>query len=355
MPAPSHTPWPRSALLGIVLAAVVGVIVIAFSWPSVTASPRDLPIAITGPQALVDPVASAIAEQADGAFRLAVVEDRAAAVTAIERREAYGAIVLAAPPAAPEVLSASAASPVTHQLMGQLRLQLQGLAQQTAAQQAAAMGIPAPTVTVELTDVVPLLASDPRGTGMTAAAFPLVLGGMIGGIGLTMAIGGAWRRVVALLVYSVVGGLAIPAIMQGWFGVLGGDYLMNAAAFGLTLLAIGAPIVGFASLVGRAGVAIGPVLFLLIVNPISGAAMPKEFLPVPWGDVGQWFPPGAGATLIRDLSYFPSADLTFPWLVLAIWAAGGLALAVLGHFRDARSVVLEEAPDEPVQPVVAIG
>jgi len=91
------------------------------------------------------------------------------------------------------------------------------------------------------------------------------------------------------------------------------------------------------------------------VNPISGAAMPKEFLPVPWGDVGQWFPPGAGATLIRDLSYFPSADLTFPWLVLAIWAAGGLALAVLGHFRDARSVVLEEAPDEPVQPVVAIG
>jgi len=347
MSPPNRTPWTRSTVLGLVLAAVVGVIVIAFSWPSVTAEPRDLPIAITGPQAVVGPVASALAEQADGAIRLTVVEDRDAAVTAIERREAYGAIVLGTPPAAPEVLSASAASAATHQLMGQLRLQLQAFAQEAAAQQAAAMGIPAPTVTVELTDVVPLLAGDPRGTGMIAAAFPLVLGGMIGGIALTMAISGAARRIVALLVYSIAGGLAIPAIMQGWFGVLGGDYLLNAAAFSLTLLAIGAPIVGFASLVGRAGVAIGPILFLLIANPISGATAPKEFLPSPWGDVGQWFPPGAGATLIRDLSYFPNADTAFGWLVLGVWAAGGLALAALGHFRNARPVVLQEELEAP--------
>lgn len=348
MPASIRTPWSRSALLGVVLAVVVGIVVIAFSWPSVTASPRDLPIVISGPAQLVDPAASTIIEQADGAIRLTVVEDRDAAVAAIERREAYGAIVLGTPPAAPEVLSSSAASPVTHQLMGQLRLQLQAFAQESAAQQAAAMGIPVPTVSVELTDVVPLLPSDPRGAGMIAAAFPLVLGGMIGGIALTMAISGAARRIVALLVYSIAGGLAIPAIMQGWFGVLDGDYLMNAAAFSMTLLAIGAPIVGFASLVGRAGVAIGPILFLLIANPISGATTPKEFLPAPWGDVGQWFPPGAGATLIRDLSYFPAADLTFPWLVLGVWAAGGLVLAALGHFRNARPVVIEEELETPV-------
>jgi len=345
MPATAPTPWARSALLGVALAAVVGIIVIAFSWPSVTANPRDLPIAITGPQTLVDPVASAITEQADGAIALTVVDDRDAAVAAIERREVYGAIVLAAPPTSPEVLSSSAASPVTHQLMTQLRAQLQELAQASAAQQAAAMGITAPTITVELTDVVPLLASDPRGSGMVAAAFPLVLGGMIGGIALTLAIGGAWRRIVALLVYSVVGGLVIPAIMQGWFGVLAGDYAMNAIAFCLALLAIGAPIVGFASLVGRAGVAIGPILFLLIANPISGAAAPKEFLPAPWGDVGQWFPPGASATLIRDLSYFPDAAIAFPWLVLGTWALGGLVLAALGHFRNAKPLVIEDEPE----------
>ena len=349
-PHAPHTPWPRSAVLGVVLAVVVGVIVIAFSWPSVTASPRNLPVAIAGPQEMVDPLSSALVEQADGAFALTVVADRDAAVDAIEQRQAYGAIILDVPPASSEVLTSSAASPVTNQLMSQLRAQLQAFLQAAVAQQAAALGVAAPTMTVELTDVVPLLPTDPRGSGLTAAAFPLVLGGMIGGIGLTIAISGVWRRVVALLIYAIAGGFAITGIMQGWFGVLGGEYLLNAAAFSLTLLAIGATIVGFASLVGRAGVAIGPVLFLLIANPISGAAAPKEFLPAPWGDVGQWFPPGAGATLIRDLSYFPAANVVFPWLVLGAWALGGLILAMLGHFRDQSRLALEPIDPEVVAP-----
>ena len=72
-----------------------------------------------------------------------------------------------------------------------------------------------------------------------------------------------------------------------------------------------------------------------MANPISAAAIPVEFLPEPWGAIGQWFPPGAAATLLRDLSYFPAADTTFPWLVLAGWAAGGILLSLLGHFRTA--------------------
>jgi len=74
---------------------------------------------------------------------------------------------------------------------------------------------------------------------------------------------------------------------------------------------------------------------LLFANPISAAAIPKEFIAEPWGEVGQWFPPGAAATLVRDLSYFPAADTTFPWLVLGAWAVGGLLLSVVGHFRTA--------------------
>ncbi|MBT2498220.1 hypothetical protein J7E25_03855 [Agromyces sp. ISL-38] len=90
-----------------------------------------------------------------------------------------------------------------------------------------------------------------------------------------------------------------------------------------------------AALMGRAGIAVGAVVMLLFANPISAAAVPKEFLVAPWGEVGQWFPPGAAATLIRELSYFPSADTAFPWLVLAAWAAGGILLSVVGHFRTA--------------------
>ncbi len=323
-----HTPFPRVIVVGVALAAALSVILLAFLWPTVTSSVKALPIAIAAPAAQADQLAGGLEERSPGAFDVTTVSDRAAAVDLIETRQAYGAIVLGS---APEVLTASAASPLVAQL-------LTGFAPALAAQlnaAAAAQGItlPAP-LTVAVTDVVPLASTDARGLGLASSSFPLVLGGMIGGIAISLAIVGVWRRVTATLIYSVIGGLAITGILQGWFGALQGDYLVNAAAVALTILGIAGTIVGCVSLVGRPGIAVGPVLFLFIANPISAAAQPVEFLAAPWGAIGQWFPPGAAATLLRELSYFPRADTLFPWLVLAGWAVLGLLLSTLGHYRD---------------------
>jgi hypothetical protein len=337
-----HSPWGRVVGVGVALAAVVALIVLAFSWPGVTSEPKDVPIAIVGPDAQVEALEGALDERAEGLFEVTALDDRDAAVAAIETREVYGAILLG-PDA--EVLTASAGSPIVAQQLTAFASVLEGQLQEAVAAQVPE-GVTPPTVTVSVTDVVPLAESDPRGTGLVSAAFPVVLGGMLGGILISIALVGAIRRLVALGVYVVVGGLTIAGIMQGWFGVLQGEYLLNAAVLAAGLLAIGATIVGFAALVGRPGVAIGPVLFLLIANPISSAAQPVEFLAEPWGAVGQWFPPGAGATLLRDASYFPSADTTFPWLVLAGWAAVGILLALVGHHRAtgaASREALEEA------------
>lgn len=165
--------------------------------------------------------------------------------------------------------------------------------------------------------------------------FPIVIGGMLGGIAISLVVIGAARRVVAVLAYASAAGLVLTGILQVWFGALQGDFWLNSAAIALALAAIAAPIVGFVALMGRAGIALGVVTFLLVANPLSAAAIPVEFLLAPWGAIGQWFPPGAAATLLRDLSYFPAADATFAWLVLATWAAGGLALSLVGHFRAA--------------------
>ncbi|WP_116412764.1 hypothetical protein [Subtercola boreus] len=328
---PSPTPWRRIIGIGVALAVVVGVIVLAFSWPSVTSSVKNIPLAVVGPESAVTQVEAALTAASPGTFALAGAEDRAAAVSKIESREVYGAIVLGP---SPEVLTSSAASPVVSQLLGGLAPRIQAQLAAATAATAAAGGGSSPAVTVIVTDVVPLAASDPRGSGLTAAAFPLTLGGMLGGILASILIVGAWRRVVAITVYVVVAGIALEAILGGWFGALQGNYFVNAGAIALTLLAVSATIVGVASLVGRAGIAVGPVLFLLIANPISSATQPLEFLPQPWGAVGQWFPPGAGSTLLRDLSYFPAANLLFPWLVVAGWAALGIVLALAGHFRE---------------------
>lgn len=330
----THTPIGRVLGLSLALAAVLAIIVLAFSWPAVTAEPHDLPIAIAGPAEAVSAAEAAVDEQSPGAIAFREVDDRDAAVDAIETRDVYGAIVLGQEP---EVLTSSASSLVVTQLLNTVAVQLEEGVNAQAAAAAAAAGAPSapPHLDVTVTDVVPLAESDPRGTGLTAALFPLVLGGMIGGIAISVVVIGAMRRVTAVLVYSVVGGLALAGILQGWFGSLQGDYWLNSAGIALALTAIAAPITGFVALIGRAGIAVGPVVMLLFANPISAAALPKEFIPAPWGEVGQWFPPGAAATLMRELSYFPAADTTFPWLVLASWAAGGILLSIVGHFRTA--------------------
>ncbi|WP_395245914.1 ABC transporter permease [Agromyces sp. MMS24-K17] len=351
-----HTPIARVIALALALAAVVTVVVLAFAWPSVTAEPHDLPIAVVGSDQQVDAVADAIDEAQPGAIALQRVDDRAAAVDAIEERTAYGAIVLGE---APEVLTSTASSTVVAQLLNGIASTLEEQVNAQVAAAAAAAGSPVapPHVDVPVTDVVPLADTDPRGSGLTAAMFPLVMGGMIGGIAISIAVIGALRRVAAVAVYAVAGGLVLAAVLGGWFGSLPGDYLLEASAIALALAAIAAPITGFVALIGRAGIAVGPVVMMLFANPISAAAMPKEFLPAPWGDVGQWFPPGAAATLVRELSYFPQADTTFHWLVLAGWAIGGALLSVLGHFRTAGGAepdAVAAHEDDPVEERVPV-
>lgn len=332
-----HTPWRRLLGLGAGLAAVLTLLALAFLWPAITSEPRDLPVAVAGPAAAVTPVAQALDARAPGAFDVVAAQDRAAAVTLIESRDVYGAVVLGAQP---EILTASGASPLVAQQLAQLAPVLQ---EQT--------GAPVP-----VTDVVPLSAGDPRGAILGAITFPLVIGGMIGGVAISLLVVGVWRRVTAVAAYSALGGLAVAGVLQGWVGALQGSYLVNAGIVGLAILAIAGVIVGFVSVVGRAGIAIGPVLFLLLANPIASAAQPWQMLPAPWGAIGQWMPPGAAAALLRDESYFPEAGTAQLWVALVSWALLGLVLATVGHFKNtgaATSAALEEASEDVIPELVS--
>lgn len=327
---PRPTPLPRTLGIATALTAVVALVVLAFSWPAVTAEPKDVPIALVGPDPAVSAVESRLAENSEGVFDTSTLDDRASAVDAIERREIAGAVVLGPEP---ELLTASANGPLD-QPVARLAAPLQAALAEQAGQapgQAPEQG--GQPVTLTVTDVVPYSEDDPTGGRLTSAFFPLLLGGMVGGIAIGLAVTGPGRRTVAVLAYSAIGGAVLTGILQTWFGSVQGDFWVNATAFALALGAIAAPIVGFVSLLGRAGIAVGPVVMMLFANPISGAALPAQFLPGAWGAVGQWFPPGASATLVRELSYFPNADTAFPWLTLVAWTAGGLLLALASGLR----------------------
>ncbi|NQX35026.1 hypothetical protein [Herbiconiux sp. VKM Ac-2851] len=322
------TRWSRVAVVSVLAAVVVGVFVLAFTWPSVTSTVHAVPVVVTGE----GPAAEALAQQLDtvasATFDVSRASSRDDAVAMIESREVLGAVV--ADESVPEVLTASANGVAASQVFTQLAAQLQGVfAQQLEAQGVAADAVP----TIAVTDVVPLASTDARGSGLTALAFPLVIGGMIGGIAVSLLVAGVWRRLVAVLAYGVAVGVVVVAIGQGWFGILQGNPVLNGLAVGAAVISISAFIVGMTSLIGPPGIAVGAVLAMLVGNPISGAAQPVQFLPAPWGAVGQFLPPGAGATLLRDLSYFPAAPTWAAWLVLAGWIVLGVLLMTLGHFR----------------------
>src|ERR687895_620903 len=229
-----QTPILRTLAIATGLTAIIAVIVLAFSWPAVTADPDDVTLAVVGPEAAVSAIETQLTKEGDGVFDITAVDDREEA---------------------------------------------------------------------------------------------------IGGITIATLIVGSVRRILAVTVYSAVGSVVLTSILQGWFGSIQGDFWLNVGAFSITIAAIATPMIGFVALIGRIGTAVGPVVMMLFANPISGAALPPQFLPGSWGEIGQWFPPGAAATLVRELSYFPNADMTLPWLVLTGWVVGGLILTLVGHFR----------------------
>ncbi|MFK4835185.1 hypothetical protein ACI3KY_05590 [Microbacterium sp. ZW T2_14] len=361
------TRWPVAAAFGLLGSVIVAIIVMAFVWPAATAQPQNLPVGISGPAEAVSAVEDKLAAQDPAPFDLSEVGSRDDAVSQIESRELYGAILLGDEP---EVLIATAASPVAAQALRGVATQLQAQID-TAAKTAltdqltaivgalksgqmpqlpeGAAGGPPEIPTVTVTDVVPLAEGDSTGAGLAASVFPLVLGGMLGGILLTLLVQGVVRRLIGLVVFGVAAGALITLVMQTWFGMLTGDWLLNATVIGLGVSATSALIIGLAALIGPPGIAVGAIITMFIANPIAGAALPPQFLPEPWGAVGQFFVPGASATLLRSVMYFPDAATAAQWIILSAWLVGGVILALIGHQRTRAELTPPERQLEPAE------
>lgn len=170
---------------------------------------------------------------------------------------------------------------------------------------------------------------------------------MVVGVLLALTVTSRRGRILGLVAYGVFAGFGTAAVLQTWLGVLAGDYLRNAGAIGLFALAAAATVTGLGALLGRAGVGLGALLVFLISNPLSAVSAAPELLPRPWGEVGQWLPVAAGATLIRSAAFFDGAGGTHALWVLVGYAVVGLLLALVGRAglagRTARSTTGDPA------------
>ncbi|MCL9760825.1 hypothetical protein MXD95_016585 [Frankia sp. AiPa1] len=299
----------RLGTLTVGMALLAGLLVWLYGTSVTSMRPRNLPILTVGPQPAAGALADQISRVEPGALSVRTVGSVVAADQALRDRDAYAAIVIGDGGLTLRV--ASAASPaVTEALTRGIRVFMPGLV-------------------IPVVDVVPTAPRDQGGGGLAAGYLPLVLVLAAAGVLLTRLVRSRAARLAAISVFSVLAGFAGAVALRGALHVLPGSLLTTMSVVTLLALAVVAPVVGAGAVAGVAGL-VGVVLVMVVGSALSAAASAPEMLPRPWGEVGQFAPPGAGATLLRSTDYFDGAAGGRPVAVLAAWLLVGLWLAFVG-------------------------
>lgn len=316
MNIPART-GPR-VLVGIVvgITTVIALMLLVFAAPVLSSGPRDLPLAVSGPDQATAMVTGTLQEAQPGAFEVTTYESAEEAADAITQRKAIGGIAVSAEGLTIQTASGAGAP---------YAALLQGLGGVMTAQ----------GQQVTYVDLAPMTEADPPGAGLATLGLPLIFGGLASAAALVLAYRGpVTHRAVAALVLSLVAGYTAAAIAQFGFGSFEGSYWLLGLAVAAGIAAISLTGLGLGLLIGPAGIALAAVLMLFVANPISGLATGPHWLPQPWGQLGQYLPLGAGGTAARSAAYFNGSGATLAWIVLGCWILAGLGLALLGSRRQ---------------------
>jgi hypothetical protein len=297
----------RAALPPVLIGTVlVTLFAFFFVYPTHDPEPNGLPVA----------VADGVDVQLGDGFEVVGVADEAEARDAILDREAYGAFL----PGPAQLLIASAASVPVAQALA-----------------AAAEQRPTPSVPE---DIRPVDEDDPRGVSINFVGLALTITSILGALllfNLAPTLPMAWR-LASLALFSVLGGVSAMLIVQVGIGVLPGSYFALAAVAALAIFAVASVSAAIIGAIGFPGVGLSFMLFLMLGNPGSGAASAPELLPEPWKTGGQFLPPGAAATGIRNVAYFDAARAEMWLTVLVVYAAIGItSLVMLGRRGASKS------------------
>lgn len=352
-PSSTRRSWPGTGLLILVLPIAVCLMLLAFLTPALNSGPEDLPLAVAGPAPAVEQITDALEERSPGAFEITEYDDAEQAEQAVADREAIGAVTVGQQGV--EILKASGAGTPYGTMMDGIATgleeqqkaqaqQAQGQEQQapaqgdqTAAQGGRTQGQQAPAQEVTVRDVAPLTDDDPNATAMSTLALPLAFGGMISAAAFTMLSGNRPAvRALGIIGFSALAGVAMTWVLQSWLHAVDGDFWALAGVLALGIASISLAVSGLQSVLGGAGLALGAVPMMFVANPLSGMATGWQWLPQPWGAIGQQLPIGAAGTALRSVAFFDGTGMTHALIVLVCWAAAGLLLITLSALRKHR-------------------
>jgi hypothetical protein len=299
------------AILGAVSVVQV-LLVLMFAWSSSRAAPNGVPIAVAGPAQATAAIAHGLDASRPGAFDVSILDDDAAARTAVTDRQVYASLSLSGSGAT--LYTAAAASPAIAQLLSQ--------ALPAAFQQAN------PGAQLTVTDLVPNPTDDPNGAGLTVSLIPIAITSIAAGALLGLLVRDRRARLLGVLGYAVAAGLLSGLALQSVLGVLTGSWLANAATLALASLAISAASAALVAALGLAGIGLAAFVIFFFGFSFSGVTSAWQLVPTPWGRIAQYLPVGATNTSLRSVAFFDAAASGPSLLVLGTWAVLGLAVLV---------------------------
>lgn len=335
--------WRFILSLVVILTAILAIMMAAFALPAVHSGVHQVPIGIIEKNdAIYDKISQSL--QAKG-FNVTRFNTEKTAVNAMKERKAYG--VYAIDPSGDVTLyKATAASTTVAQLLTDVAKEM--LTQQKSAAQAQLTQLMTKTTDsnklkgfsqklvaisakqVKIVEVKAFPKTDEKGSGLAAGALPIALGGWIGTVAISQLIKGKRQKFIAVIGFSIIGGLGLIGVIQFGIGTFDGNYLLTSFGAMLGIMATSFFVLGILEVLGLPGLGIAAIVLILLGNPLSGLISAPELLPSGWGTFGQLLPPGATGTLLRNIAFFDGHAISQPLLVLLVYVGFGMILFKLG-------------------------
>ena len=278
MPAPHHSSsrGDRSLIAIVVVPLILALTLLTFAWPAARLAPRHLPIGVAGPETAAAPLERQLAES-DGAF------DVHRYAGASEAREAIpgprGLRRGRGRPAGRHRPDRLGRQPLRR---GDARARLRGARGPFGSRGGRRR------------------AGRPAGSArdrLRLAGAAAVLASIVTGVVISLLGRAGPRQIVALLGAAAAAGLVTISMVQGWLGILEGDWWVNAGVLSLTMVAVASVLAGLNGLIGHAGARPRrPAMILVVGNPWSGISSAPELLPTGVGATGQLPRPERAAT-----------------------------------------------------------
>lgn len=314
---------PAAQMIGLQL-WLPSVFVIAFSLCYVASfhhpNPKDVPVALVGPQAELRPAAQRLEANSDGVLSVSVYVSAPQARAAVRDGDLAAAFTPGTEDA-PAVLAIASGA----------QFQLATMAKTTFASLATAEKT---TMTVD--DLAPLPTADSSGTSSFYVALVWIIAGYMVAMFVGM-MGAPLKHRVRLGIIAGVGlvlSFAATLLAGPVVGAFHGHFASMWLTGWCTTMAVGLMVNGLAYFLGRFVPGAALLLFVFLNVPASGGAFPRQFVPT-FFDTIHPYVMGAGVLdVIRSLLYDAGPGVHAGALVIGAYAAVG-ALLTLGGKRYA--------------------